>query len=250
MIASGRIGFALLSSCLLLLATAAMAGAAAPARTFYVDFDGRSDEDDGLSPQAAMKHCPGDPAASGKAKETVLQPGDTVLFKGDVVYRGNIVVNASGEEGRPITFDGNSGRFGRGRAFIDGSDLITGWQQCRSAEEADGNANWRDIYWTWLSTPVAPFSANIYQRDWMCWMTQEPSAPSDRSLSRAPSPDPPASLRSLSMLTDHLREHKKDFHSRRGLLLLVGRRRRLQQYLRRVNIDRYRDLMKRLGLRS
>jgi small subunit ribosomal protein S15 len=54
----------------------------------------------------------------------------------------------------------------------------------------------------------------------------------------------------ISQITDHLRTHKKDFHSRRGLLLLVGRRRRLQQYLRRVDIDRYRELMKRLGLRS
>jgi small subunit ribosomal protein S15 len=54
----------------------------------------------------------------------------------------------------------------------------------------------------------------------------------------------------ISQITDHLRTHKKDFHSRRGLLLLVGQRRRLQQYLRRVDIDRYRTLVKRLGLRS
>jgi small subunit ribosomal protein S15 len=54
----------------------------------------------------------------------------------------------------------------------------------------------------------------------------------------------------IQQITDHLRSHPKDFHSRRGLLLLVGQRRRLQRYLRRVDIDRYRELMKRLGLRS
>ncbi|GMV36160.1 MAG: 30S ribosomal protein S15 [Fimbriimonadales bacterium] len=54
----------------------------------------------------------------------------------------------------------------------------------------------------------------------------------------------------IQSITEHLRTHKKDFHSRRGLLLLVGRRRRLQQYLRNVDIERYRDLIKRLGIRG
>jgi small subunit ribosomal protein S15 len=50
-------------------------------------------------------------------------------------------------------------------------------------------------------------------------------------------------------LTEHLREHKHDHHSRRGLLLLVGRRRRLLQYLQSTDIGRYRALIERLGLR-
>ena len=50
-------------------------------------------------------------------------------------------------------------------------------------------------------------------------------------------------------LTEHLREHKHDHHSRRGLLLLVGRRRRLLQYMQRTDIGRYRALIERLGLR-
>ena len=50
-------------------------------------------------------------------------------------------------------------------------------------------------------------------------------------------------------LTEHLKEHKHDHHSRRGLLLLVGRRRRLLQYLQRTDITRYRALIERLGLR-
>jgi small subunit ribosomal protein S15 len=50
-------------------------------------------------------------------------------------------------------------------------------------------------------------------------------------------------------LTEHLKVHKHDHHSRRGLLLLVGRRRRLLDYLRKTDIARYRSLIERLGLR-
>ncbi|HEV2778197.1 MAG TPA: 30S ribosomal protein S15 [Actinophytocola sp.] len=50
-------------------------------------------------------------------------------------------------------------------------------------------------------------------------------------------------------LTDHLKVHKHDHHSRRGLLLLNGRRRRLLNYLKKVDIERYRSLIQRLGLR-
>jgi small subunit ribosomal protein S15 len=50
-------------------------------------------------------------------------------------------------------------------------------------------------------------------------------------------------------LTGHLKEHKHDHHSRRGLLILVGQRRRLLQYLQRTDITRYRSLIERLGLR-
>ncbi|WOC14448.1 30S ribosomal protein S15 [Gordonia sp. MP11Mi] len=50
-------------------------------------------------------------------------------------------------------------------------------------------------------------------------------------------------------LTEHLKEHKHDHHSRRGLLLLVGRRRRLLKYLASVDINRYRSLIERLGMR-
>jgi small subunit ribosomal protein S15 len=55
--------------------------------------------------------------------------------------------------------------------------------------------------------------------------------------------------RRINDLTEHLKTHKHDHHSRRGLLLLVGRRRRLLQYLARKDIERYRALIERLGLR-
>ncbi len=55
--------------------------------------------------------------------------------------------------------------------------------------------------------------------------------------------------RRIADLTEHLKLHKHDHHSRRGLLLLVGRRRRLLKYLQKTDINRYRALIERLGLR-
>ena len=55
--------------------------------------------------------------------------------------------------------------------------------------------------------------------------------------------------RRISDLTEHLKEHKHDHHTRRGLLLLVGRRRRLLNYLAKKDINRYRALIEKLGLR-
>ncbi len=53
----------------------------------------------------------------------------------------------------------------------------------------------------------------------------------------------------INDLTQHLREHSKDHHSRRGLLMLVGRRRRLLNYLQRSDLERYRKVLRELGLR-
>lgn len=54
----------------------------------------------------------------------------------------------------------------------------------------------------------------------------------------------------ISGLTEHLKEHKKDHHSRRGLLKMVGQRRRLLNYLKSTEVERYRAIIKRLKLRS
>jgi small subunit ribosomal protein S15 len=53
----------------------------------------------------------------------------------------------------------------------------------------------------------------------------------------------------INELTEHLRSHRKDHHSRRGLLMLVGKRRRLLRYLERADLDRYREVVADLGLR-
>ncbi len=54
----------------------------------------------------------------------------------------------------------------------------------------------------------------------------------------------------ITYLTEHFKSHQKDHHSRRGLLQLVGRRRRLLDYLRRVDVERYRAILERLGIRK
>lgn len=54
----------------------------------------------------------------------------------------------------------------------------------------------------------------------------------------------------ITYLTDHFKTHKKDHHSRRGLLKLVGQRRRLLDYLKNKDIDRYRDIIQKLGIRK
>ena len=53
----------------------------------------------------------------------------------------------------------------------------------------------------------------------------------------------------IGHLTEHLREHKHDYHSQRGLLKMVGRRRRLLKYLQKKDVERYRALIAKLGLR-
>ncbi|HEX6093025.1 MAG TPA: 30S ribosomal protein S15 [Dongiaceae bacterium] len=53
----------------------------------------------------------------------------------------------------------------------------------------------------------------------------------------------------IKNLTEHLQSHEKDYHSRRGLLVMVGQRRRLLDYLKRVNAGGYQDILDRLGLR-
>ena len=53
----------------------------------------------------------------------------------------------------------------------------------------------------------------------------------------------------INHLTEHLKVHKKDHHSRRGLLMLVGRRRRMLDYVRSTDVERYRSIIARLGLR-
>lgn len=54
----------------------------------------------------------------------------------------------------------------------------------------------------------------------------------------------------IQQITDHLRRNKKDFHSRRGLMLLVGKRRRLEGYLKNRDIVKYRELIAKLGIRE
>lgn len=94
--------------------------------TYYVDFAGGDDTADGRSQGTAWKHSPGDPSATGAAAAAKLAPGDVVLFKGGVDYKGSVSIAASGTSGSPIIYDGNSrGTWGSGLAIIDGEETRT-----------------------------------------------------------------------------------------------------------------------------
>ena len=124
--------------------------------TYYVDFDGGDNQADGLSPQTAWKHSPGDRNATDNPGAVDLQPGDTIVFKGGVAYFGEIQLSVSGSEGKPITLDGNTaGTFGQGRAILDGARMITDWNRCASAEQVEGNPKWREIRYADLDVDLA-----------------------------------------------------------------------------------------------
>ena len=94
------------------------------AATYFVDFSNGSNSNAGKSQAAAWKQCPGDASATLVPAQTSLSAGDTVLFKGGVVYKGQIGIKWSGTSASgPIVFDGNStGIWGDGKAIVDGEN--------------------------------------------------------------------------------------------------------------------------------
>lgn len=91
-------------------------------RTYYIDFDKGSDSAAGTSQNAAWRHVPGDPQASGMPAKVTLMPGDTIQFRAGVIYRGSIPIKSSGAPGQPITYSGQG--WGTGRAIISGRDAL------------------------------------------------------------------------------------------------------------------------------
>jgi len=183
-----------------------IACASAQATTYYVDFHGGSDAGPGTSAGQAFQHCPGDRQAADVAAATELAPGDTVLFKGGVVYRGSIEARQSGAPGRPIIYDGNTaGTFGRGRAIIDGSEPLTGWKRCASAADCGGNPNWRSIYYTDAPEGTNPFWSNLAQGGRLLAVAQDPNLDDpfyedDLSCFQPITPPNPASLSGLQII--------------------------------------------------
>jgi hypothetical protein len=94
------------------------------AATYYVDFSNGLNSNNGNSTASAWKNCPGDSLATGVSAGTQIKAGDIILFKGGVVYKGQITVRWSGSASAQITYDGNSaGTWGTGKALIDGENL-------------------------------------------------------------------------------------------------------------------------------
>ena len=174
-------------------------------------------------------------------------------------YRVEVLVSANTLDKGQMVFDFSLLKSAIGK-LIDGFDhAVAFWDQddpayigaCKMFSER------------WVSLPVSP-SAEQYSRVFFGLI--------DNALQCAPmlngevgvtlhsvivhetdtgSPEVQIALLSdrVNQLTEHLKVHKKDHHSRRGLLMLVGRRRRLLDYLRRNDVERYRALIAKLGLR-
>ena len=152
---------------------------ACSAAVYHIDYDNGSDDKDGLSAKSAFKHCPGDKNATSKAAAVSLAPGDTILFKGGVVYRGAIEINASGGEGKPIVIDGNSaGKYGKGMAHLNGSLPVLNWKRCKNKAEAAGHPAYKKIWRAVLPPGVTTWTAGLLQNGQSLSVAQYPT-PSD-----------------------------------------------------------------------
>ena len=160
---------------LLILAAAAMASPRPSiSATYYVDFDGGSDGNAGTSEAGPWKHAPGDPSASGKASSTVLGAGDTVLFKGGVVYRGTINLSRSGSSTARVVYKGDG--WGTARAVIEGAQAYTPqWTQCSSAAACGGNSNYAKIYFASAPAGYTSFLTALYENGDFLWYAQSPN---------------------------------------------------------------------------
>lgn len=159
--------------------------AAISAVTYYVDFAGGSDANTGLSSTSAWKHAPGDAQATGNAQAAQMGPGGTVLFKGGVVYRGNLSIPADGSSNHPVIYRGDAWPGLTGvKAIVDGGDPVTGWMPCPSAAACNGNPNFTYLYYTYVPGTVDPLSVNLHEYntstsgDEFLWPSQHPN-PSD-----------------------------------------------------------------------
>lgn len=143
------------------------------AATYYVDFDSGSDSNSGRERDSAWKRSPGDPAAMDIARSAILMPGDIVLFRGGVNYRGEISVNASGAMNNPILFKGDG--WGSKKACFEGADRWEAeWTACPSQESASGNPNFEKIYYAAAPSGLSNFQSGLYEDNDFLWYSQGP----------------------------------------------------------------------------
>ncbi len=126
----------------LLLAACAPAGAEG-GTTWHVDFANGNDSRDGRTPATAWKHAPGDEAATGGPAGVTLKPGDRVLFRAGVAYRGTFRPRAEGTAEAPIVYAGQG--WGPGMAILDGADPVRAARPCRDPADCGGAGNWQQL---------------------------------------------------------------------------------------------------------
>ncbi|MBS3961443.1 MAG: hypothetical protein KGZ61_06385 [Sandarakinorhabdus sp.] len=127
--------------------------------TYHVDWQEGCDSADGLTPQTAWKRAPGDSRAGPVPRTVALGPGDTLLFRGGVAYRGTVVLRVSGDPERPIRLLGEG--WGPGRATIDGGEPVRA-RPCRSKRDCAGEPGWRRL-WHIVMPRHAPAYAPLFQ---------------------------------------------------------------------------------------
>lgn len=143
---------------------------------YYIDYETGDDSNNGLSSNTPWKHAPGYPEATGVVGSTVLQPGDVVLFKGGVHYRGSLNTLSDGTALEPIVYKGDG--WGSGKAIIDGSIPITEqWTRCASADEVGGNPNWQNLYWITVPEEYDPLYTMFFNGDSKMHLAQDPDLP-------------------------------------------------------------------------
>jgi hypothetical protein len=141
-----------------------------------VDYAKGDDARPGTTQTTAWKHAPGDKNAADNPRSIRLAPGDTVLFKGGVIYRGCIEIPASGKPGSSITYKGDG--WGPDKAILDDSVPVDAkWTQCSSADELRGNKNFEKIYYT-AAPKGYDFRMGTYENGDFLYPCQDP-APSD-----------------------------------------------------------------------
>ncbi len=148
------------------------------AAEYYIDYAQGDDSHSGLDATQAWKHCPGDRAAKGLAKTCKLKAGDLVRLKGGVRYYGSISLSQNGSKDAPIIIDGNlDGSYGTGPAIIDGAVPISDWTACQSSQEANGNPNWKEIYYTDIDSDAGWNIINLHNLTQSYPVAQEPNMP-------------------------------------------------------------------------
>ncbi len=124
---------------LLLVAAGLSAPLARAAATYYIDYAAGSDAAAGTSPDSAWRHSPGDAQATLLPAAASLAPGDRIVFKGGVRYKGSIRLEWSGSEAAPITYDGGADSgWGEGRAVLTSEharDANDTWIAMRGARD-------------------------------------------------------------------------------------------------------------------
>lgn len=161
---------ALPAAILALLAGCAPAGGT----TWHVDYAEGSDTADGRTPRTAWRHAPGDTRATAGPAGVHLQPGDQVLFRAGVPYRGTIRLNASGRPDQPITFTGLG--WGEGMGVIDGADPVTLARPCASAADCGGAADWKALTRVEFARPETA-RVVLYGAKGLYWPSQIPELP-------------------------------------------------------------------------